>query len=76
MAKMIKLSNIDYLDSLEKKEQKEIISSLAEVASEIRSEYSSVFVCDQKLINKFQCFAVVDYRSVSALFGIDVYVNI
>ena len=51
MAKMIKLSNIDYLDSLEKKEQKEVISSLAEVTSEIRSEYSSVFPCDQKLIN-------------------------
>ena len=52
MAKMIKLSNIDYLDSLEKKEHKEVISSLAEVTSEIRSEYSSVFTCDQKLINQ------------------------
>ena len=51
MAKMIKLSNIDYLDFLEKKEHKEVISSLAEVTSEIRSEYSSVFPCDQKLIN-------------------------
>ena len=51
MAKMIKLSNVNYLDSLEKKEQKEVISSLVEVTSEIRSEYSSVFPCDQKLIN-------------------------
>ena len=52
MAKMIKLSNTDYSDSLEKKEQKEVISSLAEVTAEIRSEYSSVFPCDQKLINQ------------------------
>ena len=51
MAKMIKLSNVDYLDSLEKEEHKEVIASLIEVTSEIRSEYSSVFICDQKLIN-------------------------
>ena len=50
MAKMIKLSNISYLDSLDKKEHKDIISSLTEVTSIIRSEYSSVFPCDQRLI--------------------------
>lgn len=51
LAKMIKLSDTVYLDCLDEKEKKDVISSLAEVSSMIRSEYTGTYPCDIELID-------------------------
>ena len=51
MAKMLKLSSLDYLDILDDSDKKEIIASLVETVSEIRSEYTETYDCDVKLID-------------------------
>ena len=43
MAKMIKLSSIEYLDSLDKEDKKATVKELVEVTADIRSEYSQIF---------------------------------
>ena len=51
MAKMLTLSNLDYLNILDNNGKKEAITSLAETVSEIRSEYTETYDCDVKLID-------------------------
>ena len=51
MAKMLKSSNPDYLDVIDKNSKKEVIASLVETVSEIKSEYTETYGCDVKLID-------------------------
>lgn len=51
LAKMIKFSDTKYLDCLDEKEKKDVISSLAEVSSMIRAEYTGTYHCDIELID-------------------------
>ncbi|MBL1488732.1 hypothetical protein ELC62_30260, partial [Klebsiella pneumoniae] len=51
MAKMIKLSSIEYLDSLDKEDKKATVKELVEATADIRSEYYQIFECDRDLIS-------------------------
>lgn len=50
MARMIKLSDKRFLDILDEEGKNNVISSLAEVSAEIRSEYTKTYACDIALI--------------------------
>ena len=65
MAKMIKLSSIEYLDSLDKEDKKATVKELVEVTADIRSEYSQIFECDRDLISSTESLkdSVISYMN-------------
>ena len=65
MAKMIKLSSIEYLNSLDKEDKKATVKELVEATADIRSEYSQIFECDRDLISSTESLkdSVISYMN-------------